>query len=64
VKFPARRSAGVWHYKDLPLMFDWSLDPKAQLGFLCVLTALVFWNNDPLFYLFSLMAICTRVSRE
>jgi hypothetical protein len=45
-------------------MFDWSLDPKAQLGFLCVLTALVFWNNDPLFYLFSLMAICTRISRE
>jgi hypothetical protein len=45
-------------------MFDWSLDPRAQLGLLCLLTAFVFWNNDPLFYLFSLLAVCTRLSRE
>lgn len=42
-------------------MFDWSLDPRSQLALLCLVTAFVFWNNDVLFFLFAMMAICTRV---
>jgi energy-coupling factor transporter transmembrane protein EcfT len=42
-------------------MFDWSLDPRSKLALLCLVTAFVFWNNDPLFFLFATMALCTRV---
>ncbi len=42
-------------------MFDCSLDPRSQLAFLCLATAFVFWNNDLLFFTFSIMAFCTRV---
>ena len=42
-------------------MFDWSLDPRSQLAILCLLTAFVFWNNDALFFLFALLAVCTKV---
>lgn len=42
-------------------MFDWSIDPRSQVMMLCLLTAFVFWNNDPLFFLFCIMAVCTRV---
>jgi hypothetical protein len=48
----------------LPLMFDWSLDPRSQLALLCLLTAFVFWNNDILFFLFATLALCTRVFSE
>lgn len=41
-------------------MFDWSLDPRSQLALLCLLTAIVFWNNDILFFLFATLALCTR----
>lgn len=43
-------------------MFDWSLDPRSQLAFLCLLTAFVFFNNDGLFFMFSTMAVCSRIS--
>ncbi len=42
-------------------MFDWSLDPRSQLALLCLLTAFFFWNNDALFFLFAIMALCTRL---
>jgi len=42
-------------------MFDWSLDPRSQLAILCLLTAFVFWNNDALFFLFAILAVCTKV---
>ena len=45
-------------------MFDWSLDPRSQLALLCLLTALFFWNNDPLFFLFATLAFCTRALSE
>ena len=45
-------------------MFDWSLDPRSQLALLCLLTAFVFWNNDPLFFLFALMAAFSQLSRS
>jgi hypothetical protein len=53
------RNEALWN---ILLMFDWSLDPKSQLAFLCLLTAFVFWNNDALFFMFSSMAICSRIS--
>ena len=34
-------------------MFDWSLDPRAQLASMCLLTAIFFYSNDLLFYTFS-----------
>ena len=43
-------------------MFDWSLDPRSQLALLCLATAFVFWNNDPLFFTFTIMAFVTRLS--
>ena len=43
-------------------MFDWSLDPRSQLAFLCLFTAFVFFNNDPLFFLFSTMAVFSKIS--
>jgi hypothetical protein len=42
-------------------MFDWSMDPRSQLALLCLATAFAFWNNDMLFFLFCLMAFCSRV---
>jgi hypothetical protein len=45
-------------------MFDWSLDPRAQLGLLCLFTAFAFWNNDLLFFVFFVMGICTCISRK
>jgi hypothetical protein len=42
-------------------VFDWSLDPKSQLSMLCLLSAFVCWNNDPLFFLFSTMAVFSRI---
>ncbi len=45
-------------------MFNWSLDPRSQLALLCLLTAFVFWSNDPLFFLFATLAVCTRVLSE
>lgn len=45
-------------------MFDWSIDPKSQLALLCLLTAFLFWNNDMLFFTFSSMAICSRISQQ
>lgn len=44
-------------------MFDWSLDPRSQLALLCLFTAFVFWNNDPLFFLFTLMAVSSQLGR-
>jgi hypothetical protein len=44
-----------------PKMFDWSLDPRSQLALLCLATAFAFWNNDMLFFLFCLLAFCSRV---
>lgn len=37
------------------------LDPRSQLALMCLITAFVFWNNDLLFFTFSLMAFCTRL---
>jgi hypothetical protein len=45
-------------------MFDWSLEPKSQLAMLCLATAFAYWNNDMLFLVFALMALCTRLSRS
>ncbi len=45
-------------------MFDWSLDPRSQLAFLCLLTAFVFWNNDVLFFTFALMALSSQLGRS
>jgi hypothetical protein len=45
-------------------MFDWSLDPRSQLAVLCFVTALYFWNNDMLFFLFATLAIFSRVYRQ
>jgi len=42
-------------------MFDWSIDPRSQLAILCLITAFVFWNNDLLFFMFCVMAVCSRV---
>jgi hypothetical protein len=51
------------HYNGkYPFMFDWSLDPKGQLALLCLFTAFFYWNNDILFFLFAIMAVCTRVT--
>lgn len=41
-------------------MFDRSLDPRSRIALLCLVTAFVFWNDDPLFFLFSIMAFCTK----
>jgi hypothetical protein len=62
--FLRRASNAVWHYKYLPFMFDWSVDPRAQLGILCLLTAITFWNSDLLFLLFFVLGICTCISRQ
>jgi hypothetical protein len=43
-------------------MFDWSLDPRSQLAILCLITALFFWNNDAVFFLFGAMAAVSRLS--
>jgi len=43
-------------------MFDWPLDPRARLALLCLATALVFWNNDLLFFTFASLAVCTRLA--
>jgi hypothetical protein len=45
-------------------MFDWSLDPKQQLAALCFVTALCYWNNDVVFFLFASLAILSRVAGE
>ncbi len=45
-------------------MFDWSLDPRSQIALLCLFTAFVFWNNDTLFFLFAIMAVCTKAGRQ
>ena len=45
-------------------MFDWSLDPRSQLSFLCLLTAFYFWNNDVLFFTFATLAFFTRVGSQ
>ncbi len=42
-------------------VFDWSLDPKSQLAMLCLLSAFVCWNNNTLFFLFSVMAVFSRM---
>jgi hypothetical protein len=42
-------------------VFDWSLDPKSQLAMLCLLSAFVCWNNNTLFFLFSAMALFSRI---
>ena len=38
-----------------------SLDPRTQLALMCLFTAFVYWNNDLLFLMFSVMAFCTRL---
>lgn len=45
-------------------MFDLPVDPRAQLGVLCLFTAIVFWNSDLLFLLFFVLGICTCISRQ
>jgi hypothetical protein len=45
-------------------MFDLPLDPRSQIALLCLATAIVFWNNDLLFFLFATMAVCTRIGSE
>lgn len=45
-------------------MFDWSLDPRSCVAALCILTAFALWNNDALFVLFLLMAVCTKVGEQ
>jgi hypothetical protein len=62
--FPAESFERVLALWVLPFMFDWSLDPRAQLGLLCLFTAFAFWNNDLLFFVFFIMGICTCISRE
>jgi hypothetical protein len=42
-------------------MFNGYLDPRSQLALMCVATAFVFWSNDLLFYVFLIMAFCTRL---
>ena len=42
-------------------MFDWSLDPRSRIAALCIFTAFALWNNDSLFVLFMLMAVCTKL---
>jgi hypothetical protein len=42
-------------------MFDLA-DPKSQLALLCLLTAFVFWEKDLLFFMFAIMAVCTRAA--
>ena len=57
-----RKAIHFAHYKDLPGMFDWSLDPRSQLALLCLAAALAFWNNDLLFFMFALMAVCSGMA--
>ncbi len=45
-------------------MFDWSLDPRSRVAALCIFTAFALWNNDVLFVLFLLMAVCTTTGTE
>ena len=54
------RNNGVSGTIETKAMFDWSLDPRAQLAVLCFVTALYYWNNDPLFFLFASLAIFSR----
>jgi hypothetical protein len=54
-----RGAAALRHYRIT--VFDWSLDPKSQLAMLCLLSAFVCWNNNTLFFLFSAMAVFSRV---
>lgn len=42
-------------------MFDRFLEPRSQLAVMCLLAAFVYWNNDLLFCVFSLMAVCSRL---
>ena len=37
------------------------VDPRSQLALMCLMTAFFYWNNDPVFYLFTVMAFWTRV---
>lgn len=40
-------------------MFKGHLTPRSQLAILCAATAFVYWNNDLLFFTFTIMAVCT-----
>lgn len=64
VVFDIEKGPVFWHYSGLPFMFDWSLDPRSQVALLCLFTAFAFWNNDALFFLFAMMAVCTQVARR
>ncbi|MBV9781421.1 MAG: hypothetical protein JOY62_15765 [Acidobacteriaceae bacterium] len=45
-------------------MFNRDLDARAQLALMCAATAFVYWNNDLLFLMFSMMAFCTGLGRS
>jgi hypothetical protein len=59
-----REASGFGHYSELPLMFDWSIDPRSRVAALCLFTAFALWNNDILFFLFAMMAVCTKLGGQ